>query len=90
MTKATENKNCLTTDEKKKLKEEIYKVWPQFPLDLKKVIFEAKKHKLNILYMIENWAEENRNQILLELLTRKISHIEEKLKTMEKELGDQI
>ena len=88
MTKATENSSCLTPDEKKKLKEEIYKVWPQFPLDLRKVIFEAKKHKLNILYMIENWAEENRNQILVELLSRKISHMEEKLKNMEKELSE--
>lgn len=88
MTKATENSTCLTVEEKKKLKEEIHKVWPQFPLDLKKVIFEAKKHKLNILYMIENWAEENKNQILVELLSRKISCMEEKLKNMEKELGD--
>ncbi len=88
MTKTTENSTCLTLDEKKKLKEEIHKVWPQFPLDLKKVIFEAKKHKLNILYMIENWAEENKNQVLVELLSRKISHMEEKLKDMEKELSD--
>ena len=88
MTKATENSSCLTQDEKKKLKEEIHKVWPQFPLDLRKVIFETKKHKLNILYMIENWAEENRNQILVELLSRKISHMEEKLKNMEKELSE--
>ena len=88
MAKSNENKDSLTTDEKKKLKEEIRRVWPQFPLDLRKVIFEAKKHKLNILYMIENWAEENRNQILVELLSRKIAHMEEKLKMMEKELSN--
>lgn len=88
MTKATENKTSLKPEEKKKLKEEIRRVWPQFPLDLRKVIFEAKKHKLNILYMIENWAQENRNQLLVELLARKIAHTEEKLKEMEKELGD--
>ena len=88
MTKIKENSTCLTTEEKKKLKEEIHKVWPQFPLDLRKVIFEAKKHKLNIMYMIENWAEENRNQLLVDLLSRKIAHTEQKLKEMEKELGE--
>lgn len=88
MAKSNENKDCLTSDEKRKLKEEIHRVWPLFPLDLRKVIFEAKKHKLNILYMIENWAEENRNQILVELLSRKISQMEEKLKIMEKELSN--
>ena len=86
MTKNTENVNCLSMEEKKKLKEELHKVWPQFPLDLRKVILEAKKHKLNIFYMIENWAEENGNQILVELLSRKIKHLEEKLQKMEKEL----
>ena len=86
MKKACDNKNCLTMEEKKHLKEEIHSVWPQFPLDLKKVIFEAKKHKLNIMYMIENWAEENHNTILVELLSRKIACSEEKLKAMEKEL----
>ena len=77
---------CLTTDEKKKLKQEIHRVWPQFPLDLRRVIFEAKKHKLNIMYMIENWAEENGNQIIVELLSKKIACSEEKLKQMEQEL----
>ena len=86
MKKTSDNKNCLTVDEKKRLKEEIHSVWPQFPLDLRKVIFEAKKHKLNIMYMIENWAEENHNQILVELLSRKIACSEKKLKEMEKEL----
>lgn len=86
MTKKNEKSNCLTTEERQQLKEEIHKVWPQFPLDLRKVIFEAKKHKLNILYMIENWAEENNNQILLKLISQKISHLEEKLKKMESEL----
>ena len=87
MTKTNEKNSKLNPTEKKQLKEELHKVWPQFPLDLRKVIFEAKKHKLNILYMIENWAEENRNQLLLELLRRKIMHTEEKLKEMEKELN---
>ena len=86
MTKKCEDTNCLTPEEKKKLKEEIHAAWPQFPLDLRKVIFEAKKHKLNIMYMIENWAEENHNQILVELLSRKIACAEKKLKHMEQEL----
>jgi len=88
MTKSNESNQGLKPEEKKKLKDEIYKVWPQFPLDLRKVIFDAKKHKLNILYMIENWAEENKNQILVELLARKIAYSEEKLKEIEKELAD--
>ena len=87
MTKTTENKAGLTLEEKKKLKDEIHSVWHQFPLDLRKVIFEAKKHKLNIMYMIENWAEENGNQIIVELLSRKIQCSEEKLKKMEQELN---
>lgn len=87
MTKTKEKSNCLTAEEKKALKDEIHKVWPQFPLDLRKVIFEAKKHKLNIMYMVENWAKENHNQILQDLLGRKIAHTEEKLQKMEQELG---
>ena len=87
MTKTKENSACLTLEEKKKLKDEVHKVWPQFPLDLRKVIFEAKKHKLNIMYMIENWAKENHNQILQDLLARKIVHTEEKLKKIEQELN---
>ena len=86
MTKEQECKQGLTTEEKKKLKDEIHTVWPQFPLDLRKVIFEAKKHKVNIMYMIENWAKENNNQILADLIARKIACSEEKLKKMEQEL----
>ena len=86
MTKKCEETTTLTPAEKKKLKEEIHIVWPQFPLDLRKVIFEAKKHKLNIMYMIENWAQENHNQLLAELLSKKIACSEQKLKTMEQEL----
>ena len=82
----SETNKCLTSEEKKKLKQEIHHAWPQFPLDLRKVILEAKKHKLNIMYMIENWAEENGNQIIVELLSKKIACTEEKVKQMEKEL----
>ena len=87
MTATKNTSTCLTTDEKKQLKEEIHRAWPQFPLDLRKVIFEAKKHKLNIMYMVENWAKENHNQILQDLLKKKITHAEDKLKLMEKELS---
>jgi len=82
----TEKTTTLTVNEKKKLKEAIHAAWPQFPVDLRKVIFEAKKHKLNIMYMIENWAKENHNEILVELLGKKITCTEEKLQAMEKEL----
>ena len=87
MKKTQEKSICLTTEEKKKLKEEIHKVWSQFPVELRTVIFEAKKHKLNILYMIKNWADENHNAIISELLVKKIKHSEEKLEKMEKELN---
>ena len=86
MTKEQHCKDELTQAEKKKLKDEIHAAWPQFPLDLRKVIFEAKKHKLNIMYMIENWAKENNNQILADLIARKIACSEEKLNQMEQEL----
>ena len=87
MTTNNTKESNLTPEEKKQLKEEVHKAWPQFPLDLRKVIFEAKKHKLNIMYMIENWAKENHNEILAELLSRKIAYSETKLKAMEQELN---
>ena len=83
----TKNTTKLTADEKKKLKDEIHNAWPQLPVDLRKVIFEAKKHKLNIMYMIESWAKENHNEILVELLAKKIASTELKLQKMEQELN---
>lgn len=78
----------LTCEEKKLLKEEIHKVWDEFPKDLKKVIYETKKHKLSVLYMIENWAKENDHQVIVDLISRRIAAKEEKLAKMAKELGE--
>lgn len=79
----------LNCEEKKLLKEEIHKVWEEFPMDLKKVIYETKKHKLSVLYMIENWAKENGHQVIVDLISRRIACKEEKLAKMAKELGEE-
>lgn len=73
----------LSPDEKSLLKEEIKKVWPEFPQDMKNFIIETKKQRINGLYMIQNWAKEHGNELILDLVTRKILHKEEKLHELE-------
>ena len=73
----------LSPDEKDLLKEEVKKVWAKFPKDMKKFIIETKKQRINGLYMIQNWAKENGNELILDLVTRKILHKEEKLHELE-------
>ena len=86
MTKTTMDQDQkLSCEEKKLLKEEVHKVWNQFPDDLKKVIYETKKHKLSVMYMIENWAKENGHQVIVDLISRRIACKEEKLAAMAKE-----
>ena len=83
-----DNDQKLSCEEKKLLKEEIHKVWDELPKDLKKVIYETKKHKLSVMYMIENWAKENGHQVIVDLISRRIACKEEKLEKMAKELGE--
>jgi hypothetical protein len=78
--------NKLSQDEKKMLKSEIKKAWNEFPIDMKKFILETKKEKLKALYMIEGWAKENGHQTIVDLISRKIAHKEEKIKQMETEI----
>lgn len=73
----------LSPDEKALLKEEVKKVWTKFPEDMKNFIIETKKQRINGLYMIQNWAKENGNELILDLVTRKILHKEEKLHELE-------
>ncbi len=73
----------LSPDEKALLKEEVKKVWAKFPEDMKNFIIETKKQRINGLYMIQNWAKENGNELILDLVTRKILHKEEKLHELE-------
>ncbi len=75
----------LSPDEKSLLKEEIIKVWGEFPQDMKNFIIEAQKEQINALYMIQNWAKENGNELILDLITRKILCKEDKLQKMETE-----
>lgn len=79
--------NKLSDDEKKLLKSEIKKAWPKFPEEMKKFILEAKKEKLKALYMIEGWAKDNDHQTIVDLISRRIAHKEEKIKMLEKELA---
>jgi hypothetical protein len=88
MTKTEMNtENKLTPEEKKLLKSEVKKAWQEFPLEMKKFLIEVKKEKLKALYMIEGWAKDNGHQTILDLISRKIAHKEEKIKQLESELN---
>ncbi len=88
MTKTEMNtENKLTPEEKKLLKSEVKKAWQEFPMEMKKFLIEVKKEKLKALYMIEGWAKDNGHQTILDLISRKIAHKEEKIKQLESELN---
>ena len=78
----------LTREEKDLLKEELRGAWPEFPLEMKRYIYETKKQKLQVLYMIQDWAKNNGHQVIVDLVSRRIAHKEEKLEKMKTELGE--
>ena len=78
----------LTQEEKDLLKEELRGAWPEFPLEMKRYIYETKKQKLQVLYMIQDWAKNNGHQVIVDLISRKITCKEEKLEKIKKELGE--
>ena len=80
--------NCLTDKEKSLLKKEIKDAWPEFPMEMKRFIYETKKQKLQSLYMIESWAKENGHKTIVDLISRRIAHKEEKLAKLKEELGE--
>ena len=80
--------NTLTEKEKSLLKKEINDAWSEFPLEMKKFIYETKKQKLQSLYMIEDWAKKNGHQVILNLISRRIAHKEEKIEKLKKELEE--
>ena len=86
--KIKKNTNCLTEDEKALLKQEVHEAWNQFPLEMKRFIFETKKQKLQSLYMIESWAKENGHTTIVELIAKRIAHKEDKINQIQKELGE--
>ncbi len=75
----------LTPEEKKMLKQELRDSWSELPKELQEYIIEAKRQKLKVLYMLQDWAKQNGHDTMLELLTRKIALKEEKLQKMEQE-----
>lgn len=77
----------LTPDEKKILKNEIKLAFDEFPKELQQRILEVKKERLKTLYMIQGWAKENGHQTIVDLLSRKITHKEEKIAALEKKLN---
>ena len=79
--------NHLTPDEKKLLKAEIKKAWPEFPIEMKRFLIDVKKEKLKALYMIEGWAKNNGHQTIIDLISRKIAHKEDKIKELESQLS---
>lgn len=78
----------LNREEKDLLKEELRGAWPEFPLEMKRYIYETKKQKLKVLYMVQDWAKNNGHQVIVDLISRRIVHKEEKLEKMKKELGE--
>ena len=73
----------LTTEEKKMLKDEIKEVWSELPTELQEYIVEVKRQKLKALYMLQDWAKKNGHETMTELLSRKITCKEHKLKEIE-------
>ena len=80
--------NSLTEKEKCLLKKEIKDAWPEFPAEMKRFIYETKKQKLQSLYMIEAWAKENGHKTIVDLISRRIAHKEEKVAKLKEELGE--
>lgn len=78
----------LTREEKDLLKEELRGAWPEFPLEMKRYIYETKKQKLQVLYMIQDWAKNNGHEVIVDLISRRIAHKEEKLEKLKIELGE--
>ena len=87
-TKIDIDSNTLTEREKSLLKKEIRDAWPEFPEEMKRFIFEAKKQKLQSLYMIEDWAKKNGHKTIVDLISRRIAHKEAKIEQIKKELGE--
>ena len=86
--KKTEMDTCekLSPEEKKLLKDEIKKAWSEFPLEMKRFLIDVKKEKLKALYMIEGWARDNGHQTILDLIARRITCKEAKIRELESEL----
>ena len=80
--------DSLTEKEKSLLKKEIRDVWPEFPNEMKRFIYETKKQKLQSLYMIESWAKENGHKTIVDLISRRIAHKEAKIEQLKKELSE--
>ncbi len=76
----------LSPEERKMLKQELMESWSELPKELQEYIVETKRQKLKVLYMLQDWAKQNGHETMLELLTRKIAHKEDKLKKMEEEM----
>ncbi|MBQ8557970.1 MAG: hypothetical protein IJ440_04155 [Alphaproteobacteria bacterium] len=73
----------LTAEEKKMLKQEVYDSWSELPKDLRAYILESKRQKMKVLYMLQDWAKQNGRETMLDLLSRKIVHKEEKMQKLE-------
>ena len=80
--------DSLTDKEKSLLKKEIHDAWPEFPVEMKRFIFETKKQKLQSLYMIEAWAKENGHKTIVDLISRRIAHKEAKIQKMKEALDE--
>lgn len=75
--------NKLSSDEKQLLKNEVKKAWAEFPKEMRAFIVSAKKETLKGLYMIQDWAKKNGHETILDLITRKIGYLEDKIARLE-------
>ena len=78
----------LTPEEKGILKTQLREAFDEFPDELKHRILETKKDRLRTLYMILGWAKNNGHETIVDLLARKISHKEEKIADLERQLKE--
>lgn len=74
---------CLTQEERAILKQEIQNAWSELPVELRAFVVEAEHQRLKALYMLEDWAKKNGHETMLNLMSRKISCKEDKIKKME-------
>lgn len=77
----------LTPDEKKLLKQKIHEAFDEFPIELQQRILDTKKENLKTLYMIQGWARDNGHDEIVDLISVKIAHKEEKIDELEQKIN---
>ena len=61
MTQESNNKNLLVLKELPELADKINAVFFDFPIELQQRILDTEQEKLRTFFMIQGWANDNRN-----------------------------